>query len=179
MNNEYTRVKVDMKTGEGLIIDRPGLVSRLMRCSEWSYNLLAWAFWLFLLRPLIILVLWYLGVRVAYHQMVFLEGFNNPAFFGYGAGSVFLILLVAFAWNRYNFMRFRGIDRRKSQGDCSVEDMAKYFKISPEDVNSFQMAPSVEVAFAADESIEVDTGVKKTKALYAPQNLARHRADEY
>ena len=173
MSNENVRIKVDMKTGEGLIIDRPGLISKLRRYSEWSYNLFAWIFWLFLLRPIIILILWYLGVRIAYHQMVFMEGFNNPAFFGYGFLAVVVILLVAFGWNRYNFLRFRGTDRRKHQGDCIAEDLAKYYNVPTNAVTSFQMSPYVEIAFQSDETIEVNTGSQKTKALYAPQHLAR------
>jgi poly-beta-1,6-N-acetyl-D-glucosamine biosynthesis protein PgaD len=171
------RVRVDMKTGEGLIIDRPGLVSKLKRYSEWTYNLLAWAFWLFLLRPLLILLLWYLGVRIAYHQMVFLEGFDNPAFFGFVAASIAVILAVAFAWNRYNYFRFRGVDRRKPSGPCGPEELAKYYKMSVQAVESLQMAPYVEVSFGGDETISLSAeGGRSVNALYAPQSLAKHRS---
>jgi len=172
--SENDRVKIDLKTGEGLIIDKPGLITKLRRVSEWTYNLLAWAFWLFLLRPLVILALWYLGVRLAYHQMVFLEGFDNPQFFAFGSLSIIFIFTIAFAWNRYNLIRFKGLDRRKPPGNCTEEDLAKHYKISPKDVESFQAAPYVEIAFFGDESIELNAGAQKTKALYAPQDLAKH-----
>ncbi len=174
MESENLRVRVDMKTGEGLIIDRPGLVTKLRRYSEWTYNLLAWAFWLFLLRPLAILVLWYLGMRVAYHQMVFLEGFDNPDFFGFGALAVVSILLVAFVWNRYNFLRFRGVDRRRPSGDCSEADLANYYKTGVAEIDALRKAAYVEIFFPGDEHVEIDDGARRTRVLYAPQDLSKH-----
>jgi len=172
------RVRVDMLTGEGLIIERPALLSKLRRCSEWTCNLLAWASWLMLLRPVLILLLWYLGMRVAYHQMVFLEGFDNPEFFAYGALSVVTILAVAFAWNRYNYLRFRGVDRRKPSGTCGAQELAKYYKMPVASVESLQTAPYVEVSFGRDESVELSGNGRKAKALYAPQSLGKHFSEQ-
>ncbi|OGV57364.1 MAG: poly-beta-1,6-N-acetyl-D-glucosamine biosynthesis protein PgaD [Lentisphaerae bacterium GWF2_52_8] len=175
MPEKKQRVKVDFETGDGLIIDHPSLISKFRYYSEWTYNVLAWAIWLSLLRPLLIIGLWYIGIKLAWFQMVELEGFRNPEFFAYGFLSIFGIFLVMFLWNRYNYFRFAGKERRTSRGEASPSDFAQYYKTSEEDIASLRDARNVDIYFPGDDTIVLDCGNdKKIEALYAPLDLKKH-----
>ncbi len=168
---KQTRTKLNIATGEGLIIEKSDAVSSVRRMSEWTYNLLAWAFWFFLLRPIIIGALWYLGVRLAYYQMITLQGVKNPDFFTCSAGGVALIFVVMLLWNRYNVYRFRGVERRRSRGECSVQEMADFYHCRPENIESLSNSRNIDIYFKSREEIEADCGNGvRFPAVYAPQN---------
>jgi len=175
MNGSKERVKVDVETGKGLIIDREAMVSKTRRLSEWTYNAAAWAFWLFLMRPLIITMLWYLGLRVAYYQMVSLQGIRNPEFFSFGFLALLAIFGAMLAWNRYNVYRFRGVERRKSRGVCEAQDLARYYRVAEEEVDGMRNSSRLDVYFDAADAARIDLGPSgEVKALYAPQKASLH-----
>lgn len=168
---KQTRTKLNIQTGEGLIIERAEAVSGSRRLAEWTYNFMAWAFWFFLLRPLIIGALWYLGVRLAYYQMITLQGVKNPDFFVFSVAGIAAIFALMLFWNRYNVYRFRGVERRKSRGSCEPEELAEYYHCRIEDVEAMSNSRNVDVYFKGPELVEADCGTGvRFDALYAPQN---------
>jgi|GEM_PF-2200874 len=177
MGNKPERIRVDPETNRGLIIERVNLLSRLTVFSQWSYNAFAWFCWIFLLRPLLIAGLWYLGFKMTYFQMIELEGFHNPEFFRWLIIALCLIFLFMLFWNRYNAYRFRGKDRRRSRGECDSVDMAAYYKVSPDTIDRLKQAANLDFYFGP-ESVSIDDGTgSRIQALYAPQNLQKHLGD--
>lgn len=173
--DNFKRSRVNPDTNEGLIIEKVSLLSKLTVYSQWSYNVLAWAVWFFLLRPLIIVFLWYMGVKMTYFQMVKMEGFNNPEFFRWLAVGICFILVIMFAWSRYNAIRFRNKERRHSRGECDSVDMADFYRVEPETIDLLKASGNIAVSFLDAENIEVDCGDgNRFRAVYAPQNPKLH-----
>lgn len=174
-NENLEHSKVDPDTNEGLIIEKVSLLSKLTVYSQWSYNVLAWAVWFFLLRPLIIAGLWYLGIKMTYFQMVKMEGFNNPEFFRWLVIGLCFILVIMFAWSRYNAIRFRGKERRHSRGECDSVDMAEFYRVEPEMIDLLKASNNIAVDFLDAENIEVACADgSRFRAVYAPQNPQLH-----
>ncbi|HCE46881.1 MAG TPA: poly-beta-1,6-N-acetyl-D-glucosamine biosynthesis protein PgaD [Lentisphaeria bacterium] len=158
-----------------LILDSPRLVSKTQYYTEWGINILGWIAWMIFIRPLIILVLWYVAYRFFNYQMFQLEGIENPEYFGIGACVLIGIYLTMLGWSRYNAWRFRGKDRRTSRGEATPGCIAEYYKVRPEDISTLQKSKNIDVYFLEDDIIEIDDGKGiRVKALYAPMNQAKH-----
>ncbi|OGV48666.1 MAG: poly-beta-1,6-N-acetyl-D-glucosamine biosynthesis protein PgaD [Lentisphaerae bacterium GWF2_44_16] len=176
MTEKAPRIKINIETGEGLIIERTDIFSKVRQYSSWTYNVAAWAIWLMLMRPLIVIFLWYLGFKIARFQMIELEGFRNLHFFMYALLAVSCIFLAMLTWNRYNVFLFRGKERRKPLPDCTDADFAAYYKITQSDVEILKNS-NVDIYFSEDETIIFGCGENKNiKALYAPLLLEKHFA---
>ncbi|OGV41718.1 MAG: poly-beta-1,6-N-acetyl-D-glucosamine biosynthesis protein PgaD [Lentisphaerae bacterium GWF2_49_21] len=158
-----------------LIIDRPALVSKTKYYTEWSLHILGWVAWMILIRPLIIVILWYVTLRFFKYELIDLEGMDNPEYFGIGAGVLIIIYLLMFGWSRYNAWRFKGKDRRITRGEATPDKMAEYYKVHQENILALQESSNIDFYFLKDDIIEIDDGKKtKFKALYAPLNQAKH-----
>ena len=163
------------KIVENLIIERPTLVSKTRHFTEWTLQIMGWILWVLLVRPLIIIILWYIAFRFFNYQMFKLEGIANPRYFSIGAGVLVLIYIGMFAWSRYNAYRFRGKDKRRSSGSATPEKMAEYYKLKPENIIDLQNSQNVDVYFLKDDVIEISSEkTSKIRALYAPQNQGKH-----
>ena len=160
-----------------LVIDRREAISKIRNYSELSLNTMGWILWLVLIRPFVLLVIWYISYRFFKYHMCTLEGIDNPGFFGIGTGAVLLIFLSLFAWSRYNAWRFGGLDRRKSRGEAGTAEIANYYKISIEDTEKIKNAPSLKIYFDKNEYIKIQTDYSaEIKALYAPLGPQKHKA---
>ncbi len=161
----------------GMIIDRRDIVSKTRGWTEWTLNAAGWVLWIFLVRPLVLLAIWYVAYRFFKYHMFTLEGIENPEFFGIGAGTVMLIFLSMLVWSRYNAWRFGGLDRRKSRGEANAEELARYYKMSPEDAGRIRQSRLIEAHFDKGESVrlKLDGGGEEIEILYAPLNQARHK----
>jgi poly-beta-1,6-N-acetyl-D-glucosamine biosynthesis protein PgaD len=125
---------------DGLIIDVPQELSRLRRAEETGLTVLAAVAWLTGLRPLLLLVLWYLGGQAAYTHMVKLEGWNNRGYFVM-LGTIFAGLsALVLAWNRYNALRFRRAERRRLQPTRSEADLPASFSLSLEEIERIRQS---------------------------------------
>lgn len=177
MADKYERIKVNLETGEGLIIERETLLSKVHHAGNISWSICSWIVWMLLVRPLLLGVLWYLGYRTAAFQMYYLEGIKNVDFFTQYSAVILVIFFIIFGWNRYNGYRFRGKERRKPRGECGSEELAKYYKIKTDDADVLKNS-NVDIYFEKDDTIvlKTDSG-KEIKALYAPQNLKKHFSD--
>ncbi|HPN84974.1 MAG TPA: poly-beta-1,6-N-acetyl-D-glucosamine biosynthesis protein PgaD [Victivallales bacterium] len=151
-----------------MIIDKQDMVSKTRSFAELTLNTAGWILWFFLVRPLAIIIVWYVGYRFFKYHMFTLEGIDNPEYFGIGFGVVMLIFLSLFLWSRYNAWRFGSVDRRKSRGIADDESVAKHYKVKPENIADLKKASNVEVSFSQNEniSIQIEDG-PKIDAFYA------------
>lgn len=165
MNNKKYTFEVD----PGIIIDRPSLVSRTRKFTEFTVGVVGWMLWFFLVRPFVLLLTWYLAYRIFAFQMFQLEGIENPILYERGFIAVFVIFLLMLFWNRYNVWRFRRKDRRKSRGVAGNESMGAFYRISPESVEQIRNSPITEVYFYGNDTIELlPKGLPLINAYYNP-----------
>jgi len=163
------------KIVKDLIIEKPTLVSKTRHYTEWTLQIMGWILWFFFLRPLIIVLLWYVAFRFFNYQMFKLEGIENPKYFSIGAGVLVFIYVIMFSWSRYNAYRFRGKDKRRSNGAATPDRMSEYFKVKPENIIDLQNSKNIDVYFLKDGIIEMASEkTSKFRALYAPQNQEKH-----
>ena len=163
------------KVVEHLIIEKPTLVSKTRHYTEWTLQIMGWILWMLFIRPLVILILWYVALRFFNYHMFKLEGISNPQYFGMGAGILVAIYVGILAWSRYNAYRFRGKDKRRSSGSATPEKMAEYYKVKPEDIIDLQNSRNVDIYFLDNDIIELTSEkTSKIRALYAPQNQRKH-----
>jgi len=156
---------------EEMIIDKREIISKKRGFTEFTLNTIGWILWFFLIRPLVLFIIWYIAYRFFKYHMFTLEGIENPDFFGIGAGTVLLIFLVMFLWNRYNIWRFGGLDRRKTRGVASAAEIAKHYKISEEEAEKLRNAQEIKIFFDQDDYIKVKlSDGTELKAFYSPLN---------
>lgn len=122
-----------------LIIERPDLQSWRRRFGYAAVTLFFWLFYLYLWQPLLSLVLWTLGVGIAYLQMVELGGFEAllELLISYGLVIV-AIALVYIGWAQINYRRFRRREQRINARELRCEETARHFGISVQDLRSWR-----------------------------------------
>jgi biofilm PGA synthesis protein PgaD len=137
-----------------VIIDRPSLQSVRQRFVYGSVTLLFWVLWIYLWLPLLALLGWALGIRIAYTEMVIRNGFtllqgkvtDYAIVVGYLGGS----LLV---WAYYNYMRFHGSQRRQPRLPVSRAEQARYYGVEPARLAQWADAKRLVVRHDADGRI--------------------------
>ncbi len=174
-NETKMKTKVDPVTGEGLIIERSDIIEK-QRFSNLSFKFYSWVCWLYLIRSVVVLILWYLGIKISYFQMINMKGWNNFEFFLFGMLMLSGIFLFMLYWNRYNFIRFSGPDRRSSLGRSDSHSIARYFATKTVTIDQLKNSDKVEVDVKENDTVELvrDGSGVKVVALYAPQNLDLH-----
>jgi len=162
--------------GEGIIVDRPTLMSKTRRLTELTINTLSWVLWFFTLRPLVLLSLWLLGLGAFYVHMFGKGGIRNPEYFAIGAVLIAAILLVVVAWNRYDRLRYGGKYKGRSKGIAENRYMGAFFLLSVENVSRIKEGRRIDVHFADDSSVEFVIGRDRDRipGFYDPQHLDRH-----
>jgi poly-beta-1,6-N-acetyl-D-glucosamine biosynthesis protein PgaD len=157
---------------EGIIIDRPDLMTTTRRYGESTTAAIAWVLWVFLTRPLLFIALWAFGARVFYVEMVKSVGWRNWEAFGKylsvgwrnweAFGKYFLaiigICLLLLFWNRYNVMRFRGKERRRASKEVADVEMASFYRMSEQDVRHIKNWKTVNVQFLPGRKLLFGSG---------------------
>jgi biofilm PGA synthesis protein PgaD len=147
-----------------LIIERPDLQTGGQR---WLYLALTIAFWLFYLYlwlPLITLAGWAFGLWRGYDVFVFQEGYRSLAeiLLWYALGiSAFSGALVA--WAIYNWLRFRGKERRKATRPIGLVEQARYFGVIPYELGAWRRASVVSVTHDPHGRIVAVTAFARTQ----------------
>lgn len=128
-----------------MIIEVPQRLSRLRRAGETALTALAGGAWLAIVRPVLTLVLWGLGLRVAVarsssfaHQ----EPRGCLASLGLAAAAIAVLML---AWNRYHALRFRSHEPRLNPPLATCAELAAYFALTAEDVERLRESRQLEV----------------------------------
>jgi biofilm PGA synthesis protein PgaD len=116
-----------------LIIDRPGLQTARQRLLFGSMTIMFWALWIYLWLPVLALIGWALGFKIAYYEMVVKNGYVGLLhLLGFYATVVLCLGGSLLIWAYYNLARFRGVMRRKSVPTSSNPGVSERYGIAPE-----------------------------------------------
>ena len=113
-----------------LIIESPQWQDVRQRMLYGSLTVSFWLLWSYLWLPLVGVLGWLFGIGVAHYHMIVLEGYR-----GLSALLPLYLLIIAslggslIAWAQYNFIRFRGTQRRMRSKDVRVEMLAVHFAV--------------------------------------------------
>lgn len=114
------------------LIQKPRQQPRLQR-TAWGFVTIAfWAFYFYLWAPLVTLVSWLLGGRLAWLQLYEYKQSVDP--FVVIALPVMLVCcsLLLIGWAEYNRLRFSGHDRREAHPDTTREEIAEDLGATPD-----------------------------------------------
>ena len=129
-----------------LIIERPELQSVAQRYGYVSVTLVCWFLWLYLFVPLLSLGGWVLGGSVVYQQLIL--DLDNPMMIARLSRYLTFIALFAamyLGWALYNFLRWRGVERRKSVHEVSTDDLSTRFNLDKRRILQLQHASKATV----------------------------------
>lgn len=118
---------------DDIIIEKPEAQQRGQRIAQGLLTVGFWCLFLSLLRPLLALVGWLIGIHLFTHEMIEKDG--GWVLLGtlrdYGL-VVLLLAIVLRSWAWYNHRRFAGRDqRRKTMPPISLEAIARYHQVDP------------------------------------------------
>lgn len=137
------------------IIDKPKLKSLLRNVTELSFTGIMWGLWLYLFLPLLNLVLWLLGIRYFYIEVIENAGYKELINLLSRLGWIILVVfLIMRLWGYYNYRRFGKRDKRKSLPSNVDKEMAEYFQIPLEQVLDLQL--SKEVVWPIQQDLKQD-----------------------
>jgi len=139
---------------EDLIISRPQSVSSMRKGTEMTATVVGWFIWAVLCRPLVLLILWVLGVEIFYEHMIRLKGIFSLA----DSVLLYYVIVVVFyliirGWSSYNQWKFRGKDRRVRNPAVSSQDLEQFFKLPPKTVKKVQAWKDITVDFQTNDQL--------------------------
>ncbi len=158
---------MELANNEPLIIDVPEKLSMLRRTTEASLTLFGAVVWMIALRPIVAIILWYLGWHLAYAHMIKLEGLFNAGYFAVLGGVALSIFVGLLLFSRYNAARFGAATRRRPRGAATLDELAAFFAMDPASLQELREAGAVVVYRTARDRIELKHGK-------APRIKARH-----
>lgn len=124
-----------------VIIERPDLQSPLQRAAAGGITFVFWVFWIYLWLPLISLVAWLIGVKLFRENIIDNDGYKALLHdVGWYALIIALIAVVQISWGRYNLLRFRDNELRKSTIPVDLATHARAFKVDPQALRQWQAA---------------------------------------
>jgi biofilm PGA synthesis protein PgaD len=116
-----------------LIIDRPNWQTTRQRLVFGSMTAIFWALWIYLWLPILALIGWSLGFKIAYYQMIVQSGYLGLIqLLGLYATVIFCLGASLLAWAYYNYFRFRGVERRKERPPVDDMELSQRYQIAPE-----------------------------------------------
>lgn len=138
------------------IIDKPKLKSLLRNVTELSFTGIMWGLWLYLFLPLLNLVLWLLGIRYFYIEVIEKAGYKELInLLGRLGWIILVVFLILRLWGYYNYRRFGKRDKRKSLPSNNADkEMAEYFQIPLDLVLDLQL--SKEVVWPIQQDLKQD-----------------------
>ncbi|RME32881.1 MAG: poly-beta-1,6-N-acetyl-D-glucosamine biosynthesis protein PgaD [Gammaproteobacteria bacterium] len=129
-----------------LVIERPELQDWRSRYGYGLLTLLAWLAYVYLWLPLISLAAWSLGIQLFYRHMIVLEGYKGLLeLLGIYAAVIALLSGIYLGWAIYNWLRFRGVDRRQGMPPVTTEELATRFGIDPAQLEACQQTRRLRV----------------------------------
>lgn len=139
------------------IIDTPKLQSLRLKYSSTLITLVFWIIWFYLWVPLITLAGWWLQLKFFEQEMLIVDGLDAfldvlPVFI-----AVTLALNGSLAiWALYNFIRFKGLDRRKALPPVQNDDLLQLWAISEANLTGAQTNKVSTIRISEDGDITVN-----------------------
>ncbi len=128
------------------IVDYPGLRGFIRSITEWSFTLTFWAFWLYLLVPMINLLVWMIVGETIFSTVVAQSGYIELLDILKKWGIVTLFTIVAFmGWAYYNYWMFGRKNRRKLAIACLDEEVADFFNTSVSVIRCMKETKGMEI----------------------------------
>ena len=122
-----------------LIIDRPELQSGQQRAVYHVLTAMFWLLWVVLWLPLVTLLAWFFfGYQFHFH-MIKLDGYVGFL----DVLSIYGLVILGMSgslmlWAKYNHLRFRGMDRRKSFNPPITAELALLHGQTTQDIEQWQ-----------------------------------------
>jgi biofilm PGA synthesis protein PgaD len=131
-----------------LIIERPDLQTAAQRYGYVSLTVICWFVWLYLFVPLLSLAAWAIGGAFIYEKLLLelTEGNGLERLAGYGYG-IAILGAVYLAWAIYNYLRWRGVERRLSSTPVTADEIAERFGLSRGRVDALRRSSIDMVSF--------------------------------
>jgi len=131
-----------------LIISRPEVLSPLRRATELTIATVGWLVWFFLLRPLILVLLWSTGILIFMEHMVDLGGLWGLMELSWFYLTIILIIfLIVRGWNVYNYSKYGNKNRRTSIKTVSDKEIEEYFKMPNSALTRIRQSRDIKVNF--------------------------------
>jgi len=139
-----------------LIIDRPDLQSTPQRVVSTGLTAFFWAVWAYLWLPVFALLGWAFGASRFYEEMVVEHG--GAALLdvlGWYALAIGLLAGSLLFWASYNFIRFRGNERRSTGRTTTIDEVAAHAGFEPDALRRWQQARTLRLRH--DESGRIES----------------------
>jgi biofilm PGA synthesis protein PgaD len=140
---------------ESIIIERPDLQTLVQRYGYGTLTFVFWFAYLYLWLPLINLLAWAIEAYFFYDRMIVLEGFRE-LFAGvqYYFGVILLLFVLLIGWAVINYLRFRGLERRRPPEPVTTEDLARDFGVPVDLARAWQRSKSITIRYDAAGNID-------------------------
>ena len=121
------------------IIDNPGLKSFIRNIGEWTVTVFMWGIWVYFFLPIVNIVLWLMGVRYFYSEVIAPRAYTELLSLLGNLGWIILgVFLVLRLWGYYNYARFGKLNRRKFPAPTTADDLSRFCNIPVERIVMFQ-----------------------------------------
>jgi poly-beta-1,6-N-acetyl-D-glucosamine biosynthesis protein PgaD len=141
------------------IIDNANLMWGKKKVASLSIAVIAWTFWIYLFAPLLTIAGWIFGFD-RFSAYVWQDPHGT-----WFTLAVFLALILMFStafilWAIYNKLRFGKLSRRRMIDSVTNEEMAAFFSLGAEEIQTAQSAKILEVYY------EENGDIMKVIAIY-------------
>jgi poly-beta-1,6-N-acetyl-D-glucosamine biosynthesis protein PgaD len=144
---------------DDIIIEKPQGIRKFRFFSEMSLAVIGWTVWLFIIRPIFQVLLWFMGFKIFYEEIIKNESLKNVKQLWAYLLVIILLYTILQLWNRYNVIRFRGKERRRSSAPASDKEMGDFYGMTEEDVRNLKKWKMVIVHFCPDHQIVLENAV--------------------
>ncbi|HNQ56947.1 MAG: poly-beta-1,6-N-acetyl-D-glucosamine biosynthesis protein PgaD [Rhodocyclaceae bacterium] len=121
------------------VIHRPDWQTQRQRAVLGGLTLVFWIAWFYLWLPAISFIAWIFGLQVFYVQIFEFEGYRAVLALLGAYGLVVLVMggsLVG--WAIYNWLRFRGVERRKTREYVTIEKLSADMGLAADNLQNWQ-----------------------------------------
>ena len=156
-----------------LIISRPEALPPFRRAVESAVATVGWFIWFFLLRPLILILLWTAGFSFFMEHMVDLRGLFGLVDVAWIYVTIILVIfLIIQGWNVYNYFKYGSKGRRVSVEVVSEKEMEEYLQMPNSALKQIHQSRDVRVDLMPHHRIEFwclsETGSQPIEARFKP-----------
>lgn len=143
-----------IKDNNRFIIDESSQLHTGQKATAWGITVLFWGAFLYLLQPILSIIAWWLNIRVFYHQMLLLGGYQ--AFIETSVFYITVIVLLGgslILWGRINLWRFKNKETRMASSIAENDIIAANFGLEANDLDQYQAQKRVYLRFDKEGNV--------------------------